>query len=377
MSDKDLYGILGVSKDSSDDEIKKAYRKLSKKYHPDVNKGDKELEKKFKEINTAYEILSDKQKRMQYDQFGGIPGAGSGGFGTGAGFQGAGFDFSGFGGGFADIFETFFGAGGGQETQTRHTRKSRGSDIEITIQLTFEEAAFGCSKEISINHFKECNHCKGSGAEPGAKVVPCSECNGTGEVTTIQNTFIGQMRSSKICPKCYGRGEMPEKSCSSCHGEGRIKTGSKVMINIPAGVDNGTTLRLSGKGNAGSFGRESGDLYVHIISSPSSKFERDGNNIKTSLSIHVSQATLGDEINIDTIHGKVILKIPAGTFSGTVLRLKGYGIQKINSSQKGDHLIKITIDIPKKLSQKEKDHYLELAKIAKEKGKGLWGKIFN
>jgi molecular chaperone DnaJ len=377
MSDKDLYGVLGVSKNASDDEIKKAYRKLSKKHHPDLNKGDKDSEKKFKEINTAYEVLSDKQKRMQYDQFGGIPGAGGGGFGTGAGFQGAGFDFSGFSGGFADVFETFFGAGGGQGAQARHAKQSRGPDIEITLQLTFEEAAFGCSKEISISHFKECDHCKGSGAEPGAKVVSCSECHGTGEITTVQNTFIGQMRSSKICPKCSGRGKVPEKKCSTCHGEGRIKTSSKITVNVPAGVDNGTTLRLTGKGNAGSFGRESGDLYVHIISSPSNKFERHGNDIKTSLAIHVSQAILGDEIEIDTIHGKVTLKIPTGTSSGTTLRLKGYGVQRINSSQKGDHLIKINVDIPKKVSQKEKDHYLELAKISKEKGKGIWGKLFS
>ncbi len=377
MSDKDLYGILGVSKDASDDEIKKAYRKLSNKHHSDVNKGNKESEEKFKKINTAYEVLSDKQKRMQYDQFGGIPESGSGGFGTGAGFQGAGFNFSGFGGGFADIFETFFGASGEQGAKTRYAKKSRGSDIEITIQLTFEEAIFGCSKEISIIHLKGCSHCKESGAEPGAKIVSCSECSGTGEVTTVQNTFIGQMRSSKICPKCYGRGEVPEKKCSSCHGEGRTKTSSRIKVNIPAGVDDGTTLRLSGKGNAGSFGHESGDLYVHIMSSPSSKFERDGNNIKTNLTIHISQAVLGDEIGIDTIHGKVTLKIPPGTSSGTVLRLREYGVQKINSSQKGDHLIKITIDIPKKLSQKEKGYYLELAKIAKEKGKGIWGKLFN
>lgn len=374
MPDKDLYEILGVSRNASDDEIKKAYRKLSKQFHPDLNKSDKEAEKKFKEINAAYEVLSDKQKRMQYDQFGNMPGAG--GFGTGAGFQGAGFDFSGFGGGFADIFETFFGAGG-TTTRSQYQKKSQGTDIEITLNLTFEEAVFGCTKEISLEAFHECHHCKGSGSEPGSKTVNCGECNGTGEVTTVHNTFIGQMRSSRVCPKCQGRGKIPEKTCAQCNGSGRIRSKSNIAINVPAGVDSGTTLRLAGKGNVGTHGNKTGDLYVHIISKSSDKFEREGNNIKTNLVIHVSQAVLGDEVKIDTIHGKVTLKIPQGTQSYTVLRLKEYGIQKINSSQKGDHFVKIIVDIPKKLSQEEKKLYMELAKIAKDKGKGVWGKLFS
>lgn len=378
MPEKDLYEILGVPRDASDIEIKKAYRKLSKQYHPDLNKGDKDAEKKFKEISMAYEVLSDKQKRSQYDQFGGIPGGGPGGFGTGAGFTGAGFDFSGFGGGFADIFETFFGAGmGSGNARTQHTRKSKGGDIEITINLSFQEAVFGCSKEISIEMFQMCSHCQGEGAEPGSKIIDCGECHGTGEVTHIQNTFLGQMRSSKICPKCYGRGKKPEKNCSSCQSAGRIKKVSKISINIPAGVDNGTTLRLAGKGNAGSYGHKPGDLYVHISVSDSEKFRREGNDIKSELTIHIAQAVLGDEIEADTIHGKVLLKIPAGTASGTTLRMKNYGVQKINSTQRGDHLVKIYVDIPKKISKEEHEHFMELAKLAKEKGKGIWGKLFH
>lgn len=375
MSEKNPYDILGVPKNASEDEIKKAYRKLSKKYHPDLNKGDKDSEKKFKEINAAYEILSDRQKRAQYDQFGSMPG--SGGFGTGGGFQNAGFDFSGFGGGFADIFETFFHAGApGQGAQSKYERQAKGSDIEIAISLSFEEAVFGASKEVSLEHFKSCSACSGAGFEPGSKIITCSECGGTGETTEMHNTFFGQMRSSKICSKCYGRGKTPEKSCPACRGTGRTRSTSKVTINIPAGVDNGTVLRLSGKGNAGTHGNKSGDLYAHITVKPSQKFSRDGNNIKTSLSIHIAQAALGDEIQIETIHGKVILKVPAGTQSETILRLRGYGVQKINSSQKGDHLVTIFVEIPKKLTSEEKELFTKLGQIAKQKHGGVWGKFF-
>lgn len=372
MAQKDLYEILGVSKEATDDDIKKAYRRLSKKYHPDLNKGDKESEKKFKEVSAAYEVLSDKQKRSQYDQFGGIPE--QGGFGTGGGFQASGFDFSGFGNNFSDIFEAFFQGQGGQRTG-RH-REEAGGDMETLLQLTFEEAVFGCTKEISISRFESCNQCKGSGAEPGSKVVTCKECHGTGEVTMIQNTFLGQMRSSRPCPTCGGRGRVPEKSCGVCHGKGRTKETIKVSVSVPAGVDNGTTLRLSGQGDAGQSGEKNGDLYVHIKVKPSTKFPRDGQDIKTKLKIHVLQAILGDEIPVETVHGKVTLKVPAGTQHGSIFRMREYGIPRINSNAKGDHFITIEIDIPAKLSAEEKKAYEALAEVSKKKDKGFWGGIF-
>jgi molecular chaperone DnaJ len=368
---KDYYDVLGVSKTATDQEIKKAYRKLAQQYHPDKHKGDKESETKFKEVNQAYEVLSDKQKRNNYDQFGSADG-GFGGFGGGqGGFDAQGFDFSSFSGagGFADIFESFFGGGAGASA-----RKSRGprqgNDIEFRMDLSFEEAAFGTQKELVITKPVACPHCHASGAEPGSKSVTCSLCSGTGEVRSVRQTVFGQMATSHTCPQCSGEGRVHEKKCTVCEGTTRIRRDEKVKVKVPAGVDNDSTIRLSSKGEAGVYGGPSGDLYVHIFVRPSKTFTRDSYNVHSEIHLHLLQAVLGDEIDVDTIHGKVKLKIPAGTQSGRVFRLKEHGIQKLRGNGVGDHFVKITVDIPTKLSKREKELYIDLAKESSISPKG-------
>lgn len=367
---KDLYEVLGVAKTATDTEIKKAYRKLAQEHHPDKHKGDKEIEQKFKEINNAYEVLSDKQKRQNYDQFGSADFGGSSG--GGAGFGGAqdfggGFDFSSFqgggAGGFADIFESFFGG------QTRQSGKKRGprqgNDIEFRMDLDFKEAAFGVEKELIVTKPASCKHCNATGAEPGSKSVTCKTCNGAGEVRQVRQTLFGQMATSRPCPECEGEGRVHEKKCTVCGGATRIKREEKIKVKIPAGVDNDSTIRLSGKGEAGVYGGPAGDLYVHIRVAPSKKFARNGYDVHSEVHIHNLQAILGDEINIETIHEQIKLKIPSGTQSGKIFRLKEYGIEKLRGTGKGDHYVKIIVDIPTKLSRKEKDLYLQLAKETK------------
>jgi len=379
---QDLYTILGVSKTASDQEIKKAYRRLALQYHPDKNKGNKEAETKFKEINQAYEVLSDGQKRAQYDQFGaaGAQGFGGGGYGGAQGFDPNNVDFSQFGdmGGFADIFETFFGQQGGRSRRKKRG-PSAGEHIEFEMNIAFEEAVFGTEKELLVAKTSGCDRCKGTGAEPGSKTITCPTCKGTGEVRSIRQTMFGQMATSQICAECYGEGHVHEKKCTLCQGSTRIRKNEKVKIKIPAGVDTGSTIRVSGKGEAGVYGGISGDLYVHIRVAPSRKFMRNQYDIHTALNIHLIQATLGDEVDVETIHGKVKLKIPAGTQSGKVFKLKEYGVQKLKSEEKGDQYVKINVEIPTKLSRKEKELYAQLAQEAglhPKSGKdGLFGKI--
>jgi molecular chaperone DnaJ len=374
---KDLYEVLGVSRTASDDEIKKAYRQLSKKHHPDLNRNDPKAEGKFKEINAAYEVLGDKQKRAQYDQFGAAS-FGNGG-GGGGGFGGGGFDFSGFqgAGGFADIFESFFGGG---HTSQRRSRNYRGQDLEVIMTIDFKEAIFGADKVISINKEVTCDHCAGKGAEKGSKIVDCPECRGAGEVTAVKNTLLGQIRTSVTCPKCSGEGQIPEKPCPVCHGNGIVRSSEKITIRIPAGVSDGTTLRLTGKGGAGQKGHDAGDLYVQIKVKPSLEFQRKGDNIYTEKTIHVLQAILGDEIEVETVHGPTRLEIPAGTQSGQTFRIKGKGAPKLNSSTLGDHMVTVQVEIPKKLMNSEMEHYKELAKLAKlstkSKDKSFFSRLF-
>ncbi len=369
----DYYEKLGVSKGASDQEIKRAYRKLAQKYHPDRNKGNTDYEKKFKEITEAYEVLSDKQKRSAYDQFGeaGVKGANGGnGF---SGFDG--FDFGGFG----DIFESFFG--GGMGGTRRRPGPKRGTDIEVMVNISFEEAVFGCEKKISVEKGVLCSDCDGKGYEKGSNVIKCSECNGSGQVTRIQRTPLGAIRTSSVCYKCQGEGRVYEKRCKKCNGTGNIRKKVNLSVKIPEGIDTGSVMRLTGKGEAGIKGGSSGDLFVHIRVSKSDEFVRDKENIYTDREIHVLQAVLGDEISVKTLHGNITLKIPAGTQSGKTFKLKGYGVTKLNTNQKGDHFVKIITKIPEKLSKEEHDLYMQLVEKTgikiKPEDRGFLKNLFN
>ncbi|MBI5753533.1 molecular chaperone DnaJ [Candidatus Peregrinibacteria bacterium] len=364
MMAKDLYEILGVSKGAGDQEIKNAYRKLALKYHPDKHKGDKDAETKFKEINQAYEVISDKSKRQQYDTFGSTGGPGGGGGAQGFG----GFDFGSTDGasGFADIFETFFGGGAGGKS--RSSRKSggamRGNDIEANIKITFEEAVFGCEKDLEISKPDQCGHCKGSGAEPGSAVVTCKKCRGSGEIRTVRNTILGQMSTAHVCDDCDGAGRVAEKKCTVCHGMTRVRTKDRVKVRIPAGVDNGSTIRVTGKGEGGAKGGGSGDLYINLAVESSKKFVRAGMDIHAEVEIPVVQAVMGGEVEVDTLDGKQTIKIPAGTQDGKVFKLSEKGVARIGGNTRGNHLVKIRVKVPEKLSKREKELYLELAKEA-------------
>lgn len=376
---KDLYETLGIGKSATDQEIKSAYRKLALKYHPDKHKGDKDSEAKFKEINQAYEVLSDKKKRQQYDTFGSTSGPGGYGGGPGShggpggqGFNGnfSGFDFSGFSdgaSGFADIFETFFGGNGGGARGKSRSRKSasmRGNDIEANIRISFEDAVFGCEKELEITKADQCPHCKGNGSEPGSPIITCKTCHGSGEIRSVRNTILGQMSTSHICQECDGEGRVPEKKCATCHGATRIRTKDRVKVKIPAGVDNGSTIRVTGKGEAGIKGGATGDLYINLTVETSKKFIRSGTDLHSEIEIPLIKAVLGGEAEVETLNGKETIKIPAGTQDGKVFKLSGKGVATIGTASRGNHLIKVRIKIPEKLSKKEKELYLELAKEA-------------
>lgn len=358
MPQKDYYKTLGVDRGASDQDIKRAYRRLAQKYHPDKNKGDKEAEKKFKDLSEAYETLSDRQKRSYYDQFGsaeGIPG-GAAGF---SGFQGeGGFDF---GGGFADIFESFFGGAAGARSQGQKRGPIRGEDITAAVKIKFEESVTGTERELEIIKAETCDRCRGSGAEPGSKIITCKTCSGSGVIRQIRQTLLGQMATSRICETCEGEGSMPEQKCTVCHGTGRVRKKEKVKVKIPAGISDESTIRLREKGEAGIRGGSHGDLYLQISVEPHKDFVRSGDDIHTEEKIHLLQGVLGDEVNVKTIQGSLNLKIPPGTQSGKVFKLKSYGMQKVNSSQRGDHYIKVILDIPQKLSKKERELYKQLA----------------
>lgn len=349
---KDFYNILGVSRDASPDEIKKAYRKLSKELHPDKHKGDKGVEEKFQEVNEAYEVLSDEKKRRMYDQFGSTGGPGGG---AGGGFGG--FDFSGFQqgsgdfSGFSDIFETFFGgqAGGG-----RRQRNNRGSDIEVEMAVDFDAVVHGREQEVTLGKQVSCEDCEGKGAEKGSDMKNCEECGGTGQVVRTAQSFFGTVQQAMVCSKCNGSGKVPEKSCPTCSGEGRYRKESQVTISIPAGIHDGQTLRIRGEGEAGRQGNEAGDLFVHIRVKSDPRFLRDGDDIRSDATVSVLDAILGTEISVETVHGPVTLKVPAGSQPGQVFRLKGKGLTVLGSSRHGDHYVTVQVDIPKKLSKKEK-----------------------
>ncbi len=357
---KDLYSVLGVERNATDPDIKRAYRKLAQKYHPDVNKGDADAELKFKEVNLAYEVLSDKKKRTQYDQFGAAGGPGGAGGFPGGGF--AGFDPSDFGGNFADIFETFFGGAAPGATRAKRGGPQPGNDIETALSLKFEEAVFGVEKELELTKADTCPHCKGKGAEPGTSLVSCNECQGTGQIRSTRQTILGQVQTVRTCSTCEGLGQTPEKKCAKCHGQMRTRQKSRVTVKIPSGIENGATIRLQGKGEAGTHHGKYGDLYLHIQVKPHPKFERHGYDVYSIEKIHLVQAVLGDTISIETVHGKVDLKIPTGTQSEQTFKVKGHGVPHVRGTGKGDHYVKIEVEIPKKLSRREKELYKELQK---------------
>ena len=365
MSKRDYYEVLGVSKTATQDELKKAYRKLARKYHPDLNKDNEEAAEKFKECNEAYSVLSDDQKRAQYDQFGHAAFE-NGGMGGGGGFGGAG-GFGGFGGsGMEDIFDMFFGGQGGRGGSRAKSGPQRGADLRFDLEITFEEAAFGLEKEINLYRDETCDHCHGEGAEPGSKVESCPECNGTGYVRFTQNTMFGQMVNERPCSRCKGEGKIISEPCKECRGKGTVKRNKKLKVKIPAGVDNGSRLRVSGEGEAGAKGGPSGDLYVYLYVKPHKFFERDGTTVLCEVPINIVQATLGADIKVPTLDGQVTMKVPEGTQPGKILRLKGKGIPSLRGGGRGDQLVRIKVVVPTKLSDKQKDALRKFADISKD-----------
>ncbi|EQF23951.1 chaperone protein DnaJ [Clostridioides difficile CD160] len=356
---RDYYEVLGISKGAEAQEIKKAYRKLAMKYHPDRNPGDKEAEEKFKEINEAYEVLSDDTKRKTYDQFGHDGLNGQGGFGGQGGFNGQG--FGGFEDMFGDIFGDMFGGGFGGGRQRRRGPQ-RGADIRQSVSISFEEAAFGKKMSIKVNRSEECEECDGTGAKPGTSKKTCSTCNGTGQVRTVQRTPFGNIASSRPCSACNGTGEVIESPCSKCHGTGNTRKVKTIEVDIPAGIDDGQMIKLSGQGEVGEKGAPRGDLYIVVNVKSHPLFTRDGNDIYFEMPITFVQATLGDEIEVPTLDGKVKYSVPEGTQTGTVFRLKEKGIPRIRGNSRGDQYVKVVVEIPKKLNDKQKDLLREFAK---------------
>lgn len=364
--------MLGVNRSADEADLKRAYRKLAKQYHPDINPNNKEAEAKFKEINEAYAVLSDPQKRQQYDSFGHAAFDGSG-FGSG---------FSGFDFGFEDIFDSFFGGSpfGGRSTR-RRSGPRKGADLQYSIEISFIEAAFGVKKDINVSRLQSCKDCEGSGSKPGTSPETCKHCNGTGQIRRVQSTMFGQMVNMSTCEICRGEGTVITQPCETCHGNGRTKKTSKISLNIPAGIDNGQTISLRGEGEAGIKGGPAGDLYVNIRVQPHPIFKREGYNVICEIPITFTQAALGSELDVPTIEGTIKYTIPEGTQTGTVFRLKNKGIKHLNSNAKGDQFIKINVDVPTKLSEKQKELLREFAEISGdevfEQRKGFFDKMKN
>ena len=369
MADKrDYYDVLGVSKTASEDEIKKAYRSLAKKYHPDLNPNNKEAEEKFKEVNEAYETLSDQTKRSQYDQFGHAGAQGFNGFNGAGGFSGAGF------GGFEDIFSSFFG--GGRQTSAHNSNRPRqGDDLEQSITIDFQESIDGCKKEIKITIDDECSTCGGTGAFSKNDINVCGRCHGSGSVVVEQNSIFGRVQTQTTCPKCGGRGQEITRKCEKCNGKGRIRKTKDITINIPAGIADGMSMRLEGKGQAGYNGGPNGDLYVNVRVRPHKEFKREGDDIYLEIPISFTQAALGDNVEVPTPYGNVTLKIPAGTQPKTKFRLKGKGARNVRSGSFGDQYVIVNVEVPTNLSGEEKSLIEKLGKLEGKKGETTWEKF--
>lgn len=377
MADKrDYYEVLGVDKGSSEDEIKKAYRKTAKKYHPDLNPGDKEAEAKFKEAAEAYEVLSDKDKRAKYDQFGhaGVdPNFGAGGGAYGGGFN---MDFGDLG----DIFGSIFGGGfGGGGRRADPNAPRRGNDASASIYLTFEEAAKGCTKKINITRVENCSTCSGSGAKAGTSPKTCPSCHGTGQIFVTQRTPFGSMQTQRVCDQCRGTGKIIDNPCSACGGKGRVRKNREQEIKIPAGIDEGQVLNVRGGGDAGTNGGPAGDLHINVSIRPHPIFRRSGYNVHCEVPITFVQAALGAEITVPTLDGKVKFNIPEGTQPGSEFKLKGKGIAKLNSSGRGDQFVKVVLEVPRNLTSSQKKLLEEFDEKTDESNyktrKGFFSKI--
>ena len=369
---RDYYEVLGVKKGASEDELKKAYRKLAKENHPDLHPGDKECEARFKEINEAYEVLSDPDKRAKYDQFGHAAfdpsqGFGGGGFG---GFEG----FGGFGDIFSDIFGGGFGFGGGGGRNPNAPRK--GDNLRATVNIKFEEAAFGVKKDVFVSKIEQCHDCKGTGCAEGTTAEVCPDCKGTGTVMSTKRTPFGMVQSSEQCPKCRGRGKIIHSPCKTCRGIGSVRRQHKVSVSIPAGIDDGQTISLKGQGNAGLNGGPAGDLLITVLVQPHARFERDGASILLDQEISFAQAALGAEVEVPTLDGKVKLNIPEGTQTGTTFRLKGKGVPFLRNGGRGDQFVTVKVTVPRGMSSAQKDALRRYAQTMGEtvEQKNIFGK---
>jgi molecular chaperone DnaJ len=347
MSKRDYYEVLGLERNASKEEIKKAYRKLARKYHPDVNKAE-DAEEKFKEVQEAYDVLGEAQKKAQYDQFGHA--------GAQGGFGGGGADFGGFG----DIFDMFFGGGGRRNPNAPR----QGADLQYTMTLKFEEAVFGKETSITIPKEEECDTCLGSGAKAGTKPETCSHCGGSGQLNVEQNTPFGRVVNRRVCHHCEGKGKIVKEKCPTCAGRGKVKRQKKINVKVPAGIDNGQQIRITGKGEPGENGGPSGDLYVVFRITPHEFFERDGDDIYCEMPLTFPQVTLGDEIEVPTLHGKIKLKIPAGTQTGTSFRLRGKGVPNVRGYGQGDQHVRVKVITPKNPTEKQKKLLREFAEVS-------------